>query len=93
MFRTYILVAILAFAAAAALAQPADQWLREYGNEDHDEGWAVCSTADGCFVFAGTSLSPNRLFVQKVDEYGNEHWRRDAIASGDIPEVIHVPSI
>jgi hypothetical protein len=91
MFRTIIYAAVCICLATAAFAQPADQWLKEYGEDDHDEGWAICSTSDGAFVFVGKSLSPDRLNITKVDEFGYERWQREAIFGSTIRDVAETP--
>ena len=88
-------VAVAAAALAASLAVPAmpaaadlapDEWVRQFGTDDYEDGNAVAADETGVYVVGRTDwtlpgqtrpvLGYSHAFVRKYDPSGTEAWTR-----------------
>jgi hypothetical protein len=55
-------------------------WIRTYGGDQRDYGWAVAVTPDGCFAVAGQTASfgagREDVWLLKIDADGDTLWTR-----------------
>jgi hypothetical protein len=49
-----------------------NKWLRIFGDEGHQEGYAVIQTSDGGYIAGG--INEFRLYLIKTDKYGFKEW-------------------
>jgi len=65
---------------ASVSPTPEIEWLRTYGGDRGDVGWAVQQTSDGGYIIIGTTSSYGRgeydVWLIKTDEEGNIEWNR-----------------
>ena len=58
-----------------------EEWRKDFGGLNWDEGESVRQTIDGGYVIAGTSYSPifgdGDMYLIKVDGNGNEQWSKN----------------
>ena len=58
-----------------------EEWRKDFGGLNWDEGESVRQTTDGGYVIAGTSYSPmfgdGDMYLIKVDGSGNEQWSKN----------------
>ncbi|MEO8664628.1 MAG: T9SS type A sorting domain-containing protein [Ignavibacteria bacterium] len=61
-------------------SQPSITWEKQYGYPQSDEGaYDVCESSDGNFFIvgnSGTSFSSGRIYVLKIDQYGDTLWTK-----------------
>ncbi|KAA6438388.1 hypothetical protein FEM33_17000 [Dyadobacter flavalbus] len=76
------LLALIVFAHASVLAQPAIQWQKTIGGNQYDQVNAIISTSDGGYILGGYSNS--LISGDKSEEipYGQSYWIVKVTADG-----------
>ncbi|MCS6991922.1 MAG: T9SS type A sorting domain-containing protein [Chitinophagales bacterium] len=88
MSRLFILLIILSCSRSDGQVPPQIEWQRCYGGTDDDIGYAISTTTDGGFIFAGCAGSINGDIPPKTEEvlHGGkcDYWTAHVNHKGDI---------
>jgi len=75
-----VLTGMISFSSLRVKAQPSITWEKLYGYPYSDEGaYDVCESGDGNFFVVGSSgnsFSSSRIYVLKINQFGDTLWTR-----------------
>lgn len=82
--RLIFLLAVILFACNKEdyiSSGQADSFIKFFGNSLSDFGFDVKQTADGGYIFIGTTTTEDRtdMLLVKTDKYGNQEWANNEI--------------